>query len=92
MALEITYYGDTDTTTGQIYGLQLGRSTVTLTASSADAGAKPSGASFARLRAGEACVVSNNGATSATNGQYLAAGEFIDMQTPVTGEFKAQTA
>lgn len=92
MALEITYYGDADAVTGQVYGKQLGRSTVTLTASSANAGTKPSGASFARLTAGENCIVSNNGDTGATNGQYLLAGAVIDMECPTTGEFKAQTA
>lgn len=92
MALEITYYGDADIVTGACLGIQLGRATVTLSASSADAGTKPSGAAIARLTAGENCIVSNDGDTSSTNGQYLASGSFIDMQVPLSGEFKAQTA
>lgn len=92
MALEITYYGDADIITGACLGLQLGRATVTLTASSADVGTKPDGAAIARFTAGENCIISNNGATSSTNGQYLAAGGILDMQVPLTGEFKAQTA
>lgn len=92
MALEITYYSGADTQEGVVYGKVMGRSTVTLGASSANAGTKPNGAALARIKAGEACVVSNNGDTSATNGQHLDAGEVIDMECPTTGEFKAQTA
>lgn len=80
MALSISYFGGADIQTMQCYGECVSRADVTLTASSASMGAVPANAALARVTAGEACTVSNNGtAASATNGISLAAGDKIDL-------------
>ena len=93
MSLRISYFSGTDSNTRLCYGVNTGSATVTLGASSADAGAIPDGSSSARLTAGEDCIVSNNGvAASDTNGWFLAAGSIIDIVCPASGQFKAKTA
>jgi hypothetical protein len=83
MALEITYIDRADHKEHKVYGICVGRATVTLGASSATCGTVPGGAAIARLTAGEACTVSNNGAAAdATNGFYLAANTTIDVAVP----------
>lgn len=80
MALSISYFGGTDVNTMQCYGECVSRADVTLTGSSASMGTPPTNAAIARVTAGEACTVSNNGtAASATNGVSLAANAVIDM-------------
>lgn len=94
MALEVTYYTGADGATGQCLGYQISRATVTLSGSSATLGAVPPGARIAHIVAGEACVVSNNGlAASATNGQYFAASDKVDIAVPVNEQpFYGKTA
>lgn len=79
MALEVTYYVGVDRYTKQIRGQMLSRATVTLTGSSASLGTPPTNATYCVITAGEACVVSNNGAVTATNGQYLAANAVVEL-------------
>lgn len=91
MALEISYWSGYDPITRLAYGTVLARASVTLTASSASMGTVPAGAAIARVTAGEATLVSNNGtAASATNGVYLATGDSIDIAvvpgTPILGK------
>lgn len=93
MALEISYWTGSDAATRSCYGTNVGRTSATLTGSSAALGVIPSGASVARLKAGENCIVSNNGAAaSASNGVYLAAGDTIDIAVPASGPFNGMTA
>lgn len=93
MALTITYVDNADIRTRQCYGTFLSTASVSLTSTSADCGAVPGSASIARIKAGEACYVSNNGAdASATNGVPLAANEVIDLAVPTGAQFKARTA
>jgi hypothetical protein len=81
MALNIAYFGDSDTITGQCYGILSASVAYTVTGSSASVGTPPSNAAIARLAAGENCYVSNNGAAaSATNGIYLAVGQVTDIE------------
>lgn len=93
MALSISYYTGADTSTNLCYGGQISRASVVLTSTSAACGVVPSGAVVARVKAGEDCYVSNNGSdASDTNGEYLEAGEFCDMQVPNGGaQFMART-
>lgn len=94
MALDITYYDGADKQTGQCYGRMISRAIVTLTGSSASLGAVPDGASIARIKAGEACVITNNSAAASdTNGQPLAESEYIDLYVPADGKpFLGKTA
>ena len=80
MALEISYWTGYDAVTRLAYGTVISRVSSTLGGSSTGQGAIPANAVIARLKAGENCNVSNNGAAaSATNGVYLAAGDTIDI-------------
>jgi len=80
MALNVSYFLGADVGTGQCYGGLLGSVSYTVTGSSASVGTNPTGAKIARLNAGEACYVTNNGATvSSTNGIYMAAGDIVDL-------------
>ncbi len=81
MALSITYFDGADRTTQQCYGKMLSTVEYTVTGSSASCGTPPESAKIARLTAGEACNVSNNGsAASAINGVRLAAAAVIDVE------------
>lgn len=89
MALEICYYTGVDVTTSKCYGHIISSETMTLTGSSSQSGLIPANAALARVHAGENCRIakySANPTVSATNGQYLAAGESIDIS--VIGGFK----
>jgi hypothetical protein len=82
MALEISYFDGAGTTsiTSNVYGGLVASASVTLSGSSASCGTVPAGTRLARVKAGETCRVSNNGAAaSATNGVHLAASETIDI-------------
>lgn len=93
MALEISYWDGADDRTRQVYGGNTGRASVTLSGSSATCGAVPSATAVARCKAGEACIVSNNGsAASASNGVHLDAGEIIDIEITSPGPLYAKTA
>lgn len=94
MALELSYYAGTDAVTRMIYGAHVGTQVMTLTSSSANSTAIPTNAALARIRAGENCRFlkntdgTNTGAQAitASTGQYLAAGETIDVFVkPSTG-------
>ena len=92
MALEIAYFTGSDTETRQCYGLLLSSASPTLSPASASCGAVPATARIARLKAGENCRVTNNGATaSATNGVYLSTGDIIDIQVAYTTPLFALT-
>lgn len=92
MALNIAYFTDTDQATGQCYGALLSSAAYTVTASSASVGTPPAAANIARLKAGEACYVTNNaGAASASNGIFLAAGDSIDLEVYPSSPIKAVT-
>lgn len=81
MALNIAYFTGADVETDQCYGTLVSSVAYTVTGTSASVGTPPPFAAVARLKAGEACYVSNNGvAASATNGFFLAAGDSIDVQ------------
>ena len=81
MALNVSYFTSPDRTTQVCYGTVISSVAYTVTGSSASVGNPPSGATIARLAAGENCYVSNNGqAASATNGIYCAAGTVTDVQ------------
>src|SRR4051812_42898142 len=93
MALEISYYGGADPVTRLIFGAHVGAQAVTPSASSPNSAATPSNAALARIRAGENCRFLKNtdgtntgtmAVTSAT-GQYLAAGETIDVYIKPSG-------
>ena len=91
MALNVAYVYGSDDETGQAYGNLASSVAYTVTGSSASVGTPPSGAKVARLSAGEACYVSNNGSpASSTNGIHLAAGAVADVQ--VNGPLYAITA
>lgn len=91
MALELSYYAGADGITRMVYGVHVGSDPRTLTGSSANSAAIPAGAAVCRIRAGENCRYlkntdgTNTGAmaVTASTGQYLAAGETIDVA--VTG-------
>ena len=92
MALDITYYFALDKT-GQVFGICGPRTTTALTATSADMGAIPTGANYARLTAGEDTIVSNNGVDAGpANGQLIKTGAVIEMAVPTAAQFKARTA
>lgn len=95
MALEISYFtgpGESKQT-DKIYGTLTGSASVTLTGSSASCGTVPANTNLARLKAGEACRVSNNGAAaSASNGVYLAAGDIIELSVSTGSTLLALTA
>lgn len=93
MALEISYWTGYDPITRQAYGTCISRVSYTVTASSVSVGTPPANAAIARLRAGEACCVSNNGAdASATNGVYLGVGDVIDLAVNQASPIEAITA
>lgn len=82
MALEVSYFAGSGETrlTSKVYGTLLGSASVTLTGTSASCGTVPAKTVLARLVAGEACYVSNNGTTaSATNGINIPAGGVVDV-------------
>lgn len=82
MALAVSYFsGNGDTRyTDKVYGGLTGSALVTLTGTSASLGTVPANTVLARLRAGETCVVSNNGTAAAdTNGVRMEAGDVVDM-------------
>jgi len=88
MALNVTYFRNSDPVTRVCYDRVLGSASYTVTGSSASVGTVPSGSNLARLAAGENCWVSNNGtAASTTNGVYIPAGSVVDIsvqeQTPL---------
>jgi hypothetical protein len=91
MALELSYYSGVDGITRLIYGAHVGSDPRTLTSSSANSNSIPTNAAVCRIRAGENCRYlkntdgTNTGtmAVTTTTGQYLAAGETIDVA--VTG-------
>lgn len=90
MALKIAYFTGHDARTEKCYGILRSAVSVSLTGTSASCGTPPEGAYIARIRAGETCVVSNNGAAASdTNGIYMEAGDAIDIQ--VDGPFYAKT-
>ncbi len=93
MTLSVSYYTGADVKTGQTYGGQISRVDVTLSGTSASCGTVPPGAALARIKAGEACYVSNNNVTaSSTNGELLAANDIIDLAVPNGGgPFLART-
>jgi hypothetical protein len=93
MALLIMYFDGADHETRQVYGYCISQAAATLSGTSASAGTPPANAKLARIKAGEACYVSNNGAAaSSTNGVTLAADEVIDMAVPIDGTgFLART-
>ena len=92
MALSISYFAGADLQTQKCYGRNISRVDVTLTGSSASCGTPPEQATLARLTAGEACTVSNNGtAASATNGVSLASGAVIDLEVFRGTAFLAKT-
>lgn len=82
-----------DRETEQCYGTLLSSVAYTVTGSSVSVGTPPSGSAIARLSAGEACYVSNNGRdASATNGIYLGAGDIADIQVFESMPIEAITA
>jgi hypothetical protein len=93
MALELSYYAGTDAVTRMIYGAHVGTQVMTLTSSSANSTAIPANAALARVRAGENCRFLKNTdgtnagvmAITATTGQYLAAGETMDVYVKPSG-------
>lgn len=92
MALEISYFTGSDPETRACYGTLLSSASVILTGTSASCGTVPPTSKIARLKAGENCRVSNNGATaSATNGVYLTAGDIMDIQAVYTTPLLALT-
>lgn len=81
MALEISYWGGTDTVTRQIYGQFISAESLALSGASAQSGLVPPGAAFARIEAVEACRVIVGVAPVATaTSAYLPAGRMIEMQ------------
>ena len=93
MALEISYFTGADRYTRQCYGVLISSAAYTVTGSSASAGTVPPGAAIARVKAGEACRVSNNDvAASATNGIHLDAGEVVDIEIRPSINLRAITA
>lgn len=93
MALSITYFGNADPATRECYGIVVSRVDYTVTASSASVGTLPTNAAFARLKAGETCIVSNNGtAASVTNGIKLDAGDIVDLECKPATNLLAITA
>lgn len=79
--MNVAYFTGTDQTTGQCYGTLVSSVAYTVTGASASVGTPPAFAEVARVKANEACYVSNNGgAASATNGIYLAVGDVVDIQ------------
>lgn len=99
MALEISYYGGADAITRMIYGSHVGAQSWTLTSSSVASAISPAGAALARVRAGENCRFlkntdgTNSGsmAVTSTTGQYLAAGDTIDVFVKPSTYFAAMT-
>jgi len=99
MALEISYYGGADAITRMVYGSHVGAQSWTLTSSSAISAISPPSAALARVRAGENCRFlkntdgTNTGSTAVTSstGQYLAAGETIDVFIKPSTYFAAMT-
>jgi hypothetical protein len=93
MALNISYFGNADPATRQCYGINVSRVDYTVTGSSASVGTLPTNAAYARLKAGETCIVSNNGsAASVTNGVKLDAGDIIDIECKSGTNLQAITA
>lgn len=89
MALEICYWTGADPYTRQCLDHIISSETMTLTGTSSQSGTIPDNAEIARLHAGENCRFtkgSANPTVTATNGQYLAAGESVEVR--VTGGYK----
>ena len=92
MALDITYYYETDGT-GKCLGVTGPRATVSLTATPVDCGAIPAGAIYARLTAGEDTVFTSDGTTpGASNGQLIKTGAAVEVAISPQAQFKARTA
>jgi hypothetical protein len=81
MPLEISYWNGRGKRATQIYGAYLSAETRTLSGTSAQSGATPSGAAIVRLEATEACRIAyGSNPTADTTTPYLGAGAVIEFE------------